>query len=86
MLNRKLGHIERSLKEEEEALVLLKAESTNFSGIEQHQQELASCKDSLLNITDELDLDDTHKLVILHGKLKKLHFKCTCEIRVLIKQ
>ena len=73
----------------EEALALLKAESTSLSVIEQHQEELATCKNRLLSISDELiklDLDDAHMLVVLHGKLKKLHFKCSCEIRELTKQ
>ena len=85
--SRKLARIQRRLRETDEALVALKEDHDDMPLLERYQEQISDIKRELSAVYEELvtlDLPDEHHLVVQHGELEKLQFKCSHHTKKLL--
>ena len=86
-LSRKLTCLDESLKLVSDAVKALPAEVEDLALIQQYQEELRDHKDQLSQcreLLSDLELEERDALLVLHSKLKKIHFDCCHAVRKML--
>lgn len=86
LLSRKLSRVERCLQTTDEALSSMDPVKASTPLLEQHQEKVGDLKRELATVYEELvkmDLPE-HEVVVRHGELEALQFRCSHRIRTLL--
>ena len=88
LLLRKPAHLEESLTTISDTITTLPPDGLeDLALIQQYQEELSDHKGQLMNLYDGLaglELEEGDELLVLHSKLKKLHFDCCHKVRKIL--